>query len=192
MKKYRMLIVILALTAFAVPIQSADYDIDAGGAHSNVQFKIKHLGYAWLTGRFNTLKGDFSYDEKNPKTSKVEVNIDTSSIDTNHSELNKHLRSEDFLNVSKYPDAKFISTSFRKKEKNKAVLNGKLTLHGITKNISIALDQVGHGPDPWGGYRRGFTGSTLLTLKDFGISTDLGPASRQVEMVLNIEGIRRK
>lgn len=192
MKKYLSVTVLLTMSIFVTSIQAAEYDIDVGGAHSTIQFKIQHLGYAWLTGRFNTFDGHYNYDEKKPNTSKVEVNIDTSSIDTNHAELNKHLRSKDFLHVSKFPAAKFVSTSFKEKNKSKAVLEGKLTLHGITKNITIDMEHVGHGPDPWGGYRRGFAGSTVLTLKDFGITTDLGPASRQVEMYLAIEGVRKK
>jgi len=192
MKNYFTIITVLAMSVFVSPIQAAEYDIDIEGAHATVQFKIKHLGYSWLIGRFNKFDGHFSYDEKNPDASKIEVNIDTTSIDSNHAERDKHLRSKDFLHVSKYPTAKFVSTSFKEKGKSKAVLNGKLTLHGVTKNITIDLEHVGHGPDPWGGYRRGFAGSTMLTLKDFGITTDLGPASRQVELFLAIEGIRRK
>jgi polyisoprenoid-binding protein YceI len=192
MKNYLNVTALLVMSIFATSIQAAEYDIDVGGAHSTIQFKIKHLGYAWLTGRFNTFDGHYSYDEKKPDVSNIEVNIDTSSIDTNHAELNKHLRSKDFLHVSRFPTAKFVSTSFKESNKNKAVLKGKLTLHGVTKNISIDLDHIGHGADPWGGYRRGFAGSTILTLKDFGITTDLGPASRQVELFLAIEGIRRK
>lgn len=192
MNKYITLTALLTMSVFTLSIQAAEYEIDAGGAHSSVQFKIKHLGYAWLTGRFNTLRGKFSYDVKRPEASTVMVNIDTSSIDTNHAELNKHLRSKDFLDSSKYPEAIFVSTAFEEQGKGKVTLTGKLTLHGISKNISIALEHVGHGPDPWGGYRRGLAGSTILTLKDFGITTDLGPASRQVEMFLAIEGIRRK
>ena len=191
MKKYITLTALLAMFIYGASIQAAEYEIDAAGAHSSIQFKIKHLGYAWTTGRFNTMKGRFSYDEKNPAASKIEINIDTSSIDTNHSELNKHLRSKDFLNVSKYPTAKFTSTSFKEIGKIKAILKGKLTLRGVTKNITINLEHVGHGADPWGGYRRGLAGSTMLTLKDFGIPMDLGPASRQVEMFLAIEGIRK-
>ncbi|MFK5913979.1 MAG: YceI family protein [Woeseiaceae bacterium] len=192
MKKNLTITALLAMSIFVVPIQAAVYDIDIDGAHATVQFKIKHLGYSWLTGRFNKFSGHFSYDEKQPDASKIEINIDTSSIDSNHAERDKHLRSKDFLDVSKYPTAKFVSTSFKEKGKSTAVIKGKLTLHGVTKNIDIELEHVGHGADPWGGYRRGFAGSTMLTLKDFGITTDLGPASRQVEMFLAIEGVRRK
>lgn len=192
MKKTILSTLLLALSVLAVPAQAADYDIDSKGAHAFIQFKIKHLGYSWLLGRFNKFDGQFSYDEKKPNKSKIEVNIDTSSIDSNHAERDKHLRSADFLEVSKFPTAKFVSTSFKEKGKGKAILKGKLTLHGVTKPITIKLKHVGHGADPWGGYRRGFEGSTTLTLKDYGIKMDLGPASRTVELFLSIEGIRRK
>ena len=119
------------------------------------------------------------------------MNIDPSSIDSNHAERDKHLRGEDFLNVKKYPQAGFVSTSFNETGNGKAVLKGDLTLHGVTKPIVIDVEHIGHGKDPWGGYRRGFAGKTTLTLKDFGINYDLGPASREVEMFLSIEGIRQ-
>ena len=193
MKRY-FVKMMLALTLFipALATQAEEYDIDVKGAHAFIQFKIKHLGYSWLLGRFNKFDGHFSYDEKNPNAARIEVNIDPASIDSNHAERDKHLRSKDFLDVSKFPTAKFISTSFKEKGPGKAVLKGNLTLHGVTKLISIDVQHIGHGPDPWGGYRRGFAGSTMLTLTDFDIKMNLGPASRQMEMFLSIEGIRRK
>ena len=193
MNKIIFAIMLSGLTILMTPIKvnAADYVIDTQHAHAFIQFKIKHLGYSWLIGRFNKFDGEFSYDAKNPKASKVVVNIDPSSIDSNHAERDKHLRSKDFLDVEKFPTAKFVSTSFTPKGKNKAVLKGKLTLHGVTKAISINVSHIGEGKDPWGGYRSGFAGKTALTLADFGINYNLGPASRSVEMFLSIEGIRK-
>lgn len=173
------------------PVYAENYVLDVKGAHAFIQFKIKHLGYSWLLGRFNKFDGSFSYDEKIPAAAKIVVNIDPSSIDSNHAERDKHLRGEDFLDVKKYPEARFVSTSFEEKGKGKAILKGDLTLHGVTRPIVIDVEHIGHGEDPWGGYRRGFAGTTTLTLKDFGINYDLGPASREVEMFLSIEGIRQ-
>ena len=192
MKKTILMTILFTLAVLVAPAQAADYDIDTKGAHAFIQFKIKHLGYSWLVGRFNKFNGQFSYDEKNLATSKVEVNIDPASIDSNHAERDKHLRSKDFLDVSKFPTAKFVSTAYQAKANNKGVLQGKLTLHGVTKAISINVKHIGQGPDPWGGYRAGFEGHTTLTLADFGINYNLGPASRTVEMFLSVEGIRRK
>mgnify|MGYP000131460050 CR=1 FL=1 len=82
---------------------AVEYLIDTKGAHAFIQFHIKHLGYSWLVGRFNTFSGSFDYDEKNPDAASITVDIDTTSIDSNHAERDKHLRSGDFLDVSKHP-----------------------------------------------------------------------------------------
>ena len=139
-------------------VNAADYVIDTRGAHASIKFKISHLGYSWLHGRFNTFSGGFSYDENNPSASKVSVEIDTASVDSNHAERDKHLRSDDFLDVAKYPKASFVSTSFSEQGDGKATLTGDLTLHGVTKPVTIDVVQVGAGKDPWGGFRRGFSG----------------------------------
>ena len=191
MKKTVFTALLLNLAILALPAQAADYVIDTEKAHAFIQFKINHLGYSWLLGRFNRFDGEFSYDEKNPSAASIRVNIDPASIDSNHAERDKHLRSKDFLHVDKYPEARFVSTSFEEKGNGKAILKGDFTLHGVTRPITIDVTHIGHGKDPWGGYRRGFSGSTSFALKDFGIDYDLGPASREVELFLSIEGIRK-
>ena len=188
---------LIGLTAAAALTLSAtanaeDYVIDTEGAHAFIQFKISHLGYSWLLGRFNEFEGNFSYDEKSPESSKVSVTINTASVDSNHAERDKHLRSDDFLDVKKYPKASFNSTSYTPMGNGKAKVTGDLTLHGVTRSVDIDVTEVGHGDDPWGGYRRGFYGKTTLALKDYNIKMDLGPASREVELFLSVEGIRKK
>ena len=167
------------------------YVIDTKGAHAFVQFRIKHLGYSWLYGRFDDFAGSFTYDEEDPSNSAAQVEIKTASLDSSHAERDKHLRGDDFLDVEKYPTATFKSTSYKETGFNKAVLEGELTLKGVTKPIKIEVDRIGNGPDPWGGYRRGFQGQTEFALKDFGIDYNLGPASRTVEMILSVEGVRQ-
>jgi polyisoprenoid-binding protein YceI len=184
-------IALVALITMPSLSTAADYVIDTEKAHAFIQFRIKHLGYSWLLGRFNDFDGTFSYDENNPAASKVEVTIRTASIDSNHAERDKHLRGEDFLDVDKYPQAKFVSTAFQENADKTAVLTGKLTLHGVTRPVSIDVKPVGHGPDPWGGKRRGFEGTTTLKLADYNIDYDLGPAAREVELFLSIEGIEQ-
>lgn len=179
---------VLALPGLAA---AEDYVIDTKGAHAFIQFRIKHLGYSWLLGRFNEFSGTFSYDENNPEASKVSVVINMASVDTNHAERDKHLRGKDFFDVEKYPEARFVSTGFKDNGDGTAVLTGELTLKGVTRPVTIDVKHVGHGPDPWGGYRRGFEGRTTITLRDFNIDFDLGPASRQAELFLSVEGIRQ-
>jgi polyisoprenoid-binding protein YceI len=191
MRKTITPVLILALAIFAPPLAAADYVIDTKGAHASINFRIQHLGYSWLVGRFNEFHGSFSYDENNPGSSKIEVTIDPASIDSNHAERDKHLRSEDFLDVKKFPSARFVSSSYKEMGNNKATLTGNLTLHGVTRPITIDVEKIGGGPDPWGGNRLGFYGTTRLSLSEFGINYNLGPASREVELTLSIEGIRQ-
>lgn len=172
-------------------IQAVEYLIDTKGAHAFIQFHIKHLGYSWLVGRFNTFSGSFEYDEKNPDAASITVDIDTASIDSNHAERDKHLRDDEFLNVEKHPKARFVSTSYRDLGNDKGELKGELTLNGVTRPITIDVTHIGAGMDPWGGYRRGFEGRTSFALADFGIKRNLGPASKEVHLWLGIEGIRQ-
>jgi len=174
---------------FSVSAQAADYKIDTAGAHAFVQFKIKHLGYSWLLGRFNTFDGGFSYDAAAPEKSEIEVVIDTASLDSNHADRDKHLKGSDFLDVKKFPKAVFKSTGFEVKDDNNAV--GTFMLHGVKKTISFPVEKIGEGKDPWGGYRVGFEGKTTLKLADYGITYNLGPASAHVEIELYVEGIRQ-
>jgi polyisoprenoid-binding protein YceI len=192
--KFRVLFssLLAALLTFnSSALMAADYVIDTKGAHAFIQFRVQHLGYSWLYGRFNTFSGKFSYDESAPEKARIEVSIDTSSVDSNHAERDKHLRSEDFLNVKKYPEARFVSTSFVPGKGNKGVLKGNLTLLGVTKPIEIEVETIGAGKDPWGGYRVGFEGKTKFAMADFGKMKNLGPKSKDVEMILSIEGIRK-
>lgn len=172
-------------------LMAADYVIDTKGAHASIKFRVQHLGYSWLYGRFNKFSGKFSYDEAAPEKASIEINIKTASVDSNHAERDKHLRGKDFLDVSKYPEATFISTSYIPGKDGKGVLKGTLTLHGITKAVDIVVESIGAGKDPWGGYRRGFEGKTSFAMADFGILKNLGPKSKDVEMILSLEGVRQ-
>jgi len=171
--------------------QAAEYKIDKQGQHAFVNFKISHLGYSWLYGTFRDFDGSFTFDEKNPEASKVKVTIQTASVDSNHAERDKHLRSDDFLSVGKHPTATFESTSVKSTGEGSADITGNLTLNGVTKPVVIQAKLVGQGDDPWGGYRAGFEGSTKIKLKDFEIQKDLGPAAQEVELILSIEGVRQ-
>ncbi|MDP2485372.1 YceI family protein [Pseudoalteromonas marina] len=180
-----------ALVLSASAVNAAEYVIDTKGAHAFVNFKIKHLGYSWLHGRFNTFDGEFNYDAEKPNASQIMVNIDTTSLDSNHAERDKHLRGKDFLNVGKYPTATFKSTNITFNNDDSGKVTGDFTLHGVTKSITFEIDKIGEGQDPWGGYRVGFEGETSLKLSDYGINYNLGPASTHVDIGLFIEGIRK-
>ncbi|QQE88608.1 YceI family protein [Azotobacter chroococcum] len=170
---------------------AANYLIDKEGQHAFVNFKISHLGYSWLYGTFRDFDGHFSFDAAQPETSKIQVNLKTASVDSNHAERDKHLRSPDFLNVAKHPTATFESTQVKPNGNGSFDILGNLSLNGVTKPVVIAARFIGEGKDPWGGYRAGFEGSTKLKLKDFDIQKELGPASQEVELILSVEGVRQ-
>lgn len=180
----------LAVMSGSVWAEPVKYTIDTKGMHASVNFKVQHLGYSWLTGRFESFSGDYVYDNEQLSNSRIQVTIQTASINSNHAERDKHLRSADFLSVKEYPQAKFASTSISGTDKAMKV-KGDFTLNGVTRPIVIDAHKVGEGKDPWGGYRSGFSGTTTLKLADYGITYDLGPASTEVELELNIEGVRQ-
>ena len=191
----KKLIAVSILTAASVIVSSAvlaaDYVIDTKGAHASIQFRVKHLGYSWLTGRFNKFEGSFSYDAAAPELTRIEVTIDPASIDTNHAVRDKHLRGKDYLNVTKYRVSRFISTGLEVLDDGSMVLKGDFTFHGRTKPIEIQVSEIGEGKDPWGGYRHGFSGFTTINTSDYGMKSMLGPESREIELYLNIEGVRQ-
>lgn len=178
--------VVLALAAPVAP--AADYDIDP--AHSFIQFRVKHLGFSWLVGRFNRFSGSFHYDAGNPAASKIELEVETASVDSNHAERDKHLRNEDFLDVTKHPQAVFKSTRYEG-DADGGKMHGTLTLHGRTNPMVISISKIGEGDDPWGGYRVGFEGWVTFARADYDMNFDLGPSAKNVEMDLYVEGIRR-
>ncbi|WP_194205725.1 YceI family protein [Superficieibacter sp. 1612_C1] len=170
---------------------AADYKIDKEGQHAFVNFRIQHLGYSWLYGTFRDFDGTFTFDEKNPSADKVNVTLNTNSVDTNHAERDKHLRSADFLNAAKFPQATFKSTAV-KADGDALDVTGDLTLNGVTKPVTLKAKMIGQGDDPWGGKRAGFEAAGKISLKEFNIKTDLGPASQDVELIISVEGVQQK
>lgn len=193
-KAMAVLLCLTGFTASYVPASLADnYVIDTKGAHAFVQFRVKHLGYSWLYGRFNDFSGDFYYDPKKPEDSKISVVVDMRSLDSNHAERDKHVRSSDYLDVKKYEESRFVSRSYEVTGEKTGKLTGDLTFFGTTKPLVIDVEHIGGGKDPWGGYRQGFEGRATLTPADFGLDLGkkLGPAAATVELMLTVEGIKQ-
>jgi polyisoprenoid-binding protein YceI len=192
LKKSILALAVSSIGIISLPALADTYEIDVKGAHASINFAVQHLGYSWLTGRFDNFSGEFTYDPKNPEASTVSVTIDTNSVNSNHAERDKHLRGEDFLNVAKFPQATFVSKKIvLDDDKDEFDIIGDLTLNGVTKSITIEVDKIGEGKDPWGGYRAGFSGETEIKMKDFNIKMDLGPASQTVKLQLEVEGIKK-
>ena len=171
---------------------AADDKIDKEGQHAFVDFKISHLGYSFITGTFKDIDGKFSFDAAKPEDSKIEFNVNTASVFTNHAERDKHIASDDFLNASNFGKATFVSTSVKSTGANTADVTGDLTLLGVTKPVVVKATFLGEGKDPWGGYRAGFEGTTTIKRSDFGKQKDLGPKSDAVELYVSFEGVKAK
>jgi polyisoprenoid-binding protein YceI len=182
----------LALTATAAPALAAEeqYAIDDG--HTFVTFEISHIGFAWIPGTFNQMSGSFTYDPENRSNSSAEFTVMTKSLDTNHAKRDKHLRGEDFFNVSEYPEATFESTSYEPTGENTAVLKGDLTIKGTTRPVELQVTEMAAREDPWGNFRRAFQATTEISLDAFNVDEyGLGEASSTAELRIAVEGLRQ-
>ena len=179
---------VLALS-LAPATNAATYLIDVEGAHASINFETSHIGISVLNGRFDNFSGSFEFDEENPGASTVAVEIDANSINSNHAQRDNHLRSADFFDVANHTTASFVSTDIEVTGEKSAVITGNLTIRGVTKQVALDSTFLAAGEDPWGGYRAGFTGETVINLKDFGMDGMLGAAD--VKITVNVEGIRQ-
>jgi polyisoprenoid-binding protein YceI len=156
-----------AKVAYA-PVPGGDYQIDP--AHSIIGFSIRHLEIAWVEGRFKDFKGTIHFDEKDVTKSSVEFTAKVESIDTGVEPRNKHLRTADFFDVEKYPEMSFKSTRVERKGKDGYVLQGDLTLKGVTKQVALPFTATGAIKDPWGNTRFGVSAQTKIDRRDYGIT----------------------
>ncbi len=170
MTRRLLAVAMLALTAIAstLPAFAADtYEIDP--VHSAATFKVKHL-FTMVPGRFNTMSGAIVYDAKAVENSTVDATIDATSINTENDMRDKHLRSADFFEVDKYPTLTFKSTKVAKVADGKLEVTGNLTIRGVTKPVTLAVEMLGFGPGPDGKQRGGFHATTQINRMDYGVS----------------------
>ncbi|MBL1379131.1 YceI family protein [Zobellella iuensis] len=172
----------------AGPVLAADYKVDP--AHTSVVFEVGHLEVSTLVGRFNEFEGDYHFDGDNPSAARARLTIQAESIDTNHEDRDKHLRSPDFFDVRQYPTLSFESTGYEG-DKDSGTLAGNLTVHGVTQPVAFDVRFIGEGADPWGGYRNGFSAETRIKRSDFGMSYGLPGVGDEIAIRLFIEGIRQ-
>jgi polyisoprenoid-binding protein YceI len=191
MRKQLGILVFALAVACAVPAQAATYEIDAG--HSSVEFKIRHL-VSSVRGSFNQFEGTFDYEPDKPQEWKTKAVIQAESIDTNVGKRDEHLRSADFFDVEKYPTLSFESTGISDATAESAKLSGNLTIHGVTKPVVFDLEIHGVTKDMRGTPRAGFTATTTVNRKDFGLTwnkvLEAGKVmvGEEVQITIEIEG----
>ena len=139
----------------------------ADPVHSEIAFSARHLMVSKTRGRFTSHDVTIVTSE-DPLGSSVTATIDLASVDTGSEQRDSHLRSADFLDVEKYPTMSYRSTGIRQDDDG-WVIDGELTLHGVTREVPLAVEVNGFGPDPFGGQRAGFSATAQLSRRDFGI-----------------------
>ena len=143
--------------------------IDA--AHSDVAFKVRHLMVSKVRGQFTRFEGTITVGRE-PSDSSVVATIDMSSVDTSNEERDGHLRSADFFDVERFPTMTYRSTGVRP-EGDGYVVSGILALHGMTKPVDLIVEFNGVSNDPWGGVRAGFSATTEINRREFGMDLSL-------------------
>jgi len=140
------------------------------GSHSTAEFSVRHLMITNVKGRFGTLAGTVEYDPEKPEASQIDVTIDATSIDTRDEKRDAHLRSPDFFDVEKFPNLTFKSTSVKKTDDGFAA-TGDLTIHGVTKSVTLEVEGPSdQSKDPWGNTRIGASATAKINRKDFGLN----------------------
>jgi polyisoprenoid-binding protein YceI len=138
--------------------------------HSQIEFSVKHLMITTVKGRFTGVVGTVQIDDANPANSSVDVRIDVNTIDTREAQRDAHLRSADFLDAEKFPQLTFTSTRIAERKGDAFKLVGNLTIHGVTREVVLDVTDEGRGKDPWGGERAGFSATTKINRKDYGLT----------------------
>jgi len=169
MKSLALGFVALGLAAYTAPARASVWEIDS--AHSSTEFSVKHMMVSTAKGRFDKINGTLNLDDKNPTKSNIELTIDASTIDTHEPKRDGHLKSPDFFDVAKFPTITFKSTKIEKAGKAKFKVTGDLTMHGVTKSVTLAVD----GPtapmkSPFGTTSSGASATTKINRKDWGLT----------------------
>ena len=166
-------------------------------SHSAIAFTVRHMVVSKTRGRFTRWNGQIRFDPDDPAASSVEVTIEPGSVDTADAQRDAHLRSADFFDVEKFPLATFRSTKVEDREGDRYRITGDLTLRGVTKPVVLDVTYEGAGKDPWGGERAGFSASTSLDRKQFGLEWNKALETggllvgEKVDLTLEIEAVRQ-
>jgi len=168
MKKFTSIIALLALL---LPLTATASTWTLDPDHSTVQFKVRHLMISNVRGVFEKVSGTLNLDEKDITKSKVDVTIDTASVDTNIKKRDDHLRSVDFFDAAKFPTMTFTSTKVEKAGADKLKVFGNLSIKGKTRPVILEVENFSPEiKDPRGKERRGASATTNINRKDFGVN----------------------
>ena len=179
-----------AVTSFGSLVQAAPLKYDVDAVHSTVIFRLQHMGAGYSYGRFNGIEGSVTWDAANPAASSVNLKVAAASVDTGNVDRDKHLRSPDFFDVAKFPDITFTSTSV-KATGTTLEIAGKLSLHGVTKDVTVAMEKTGEGKGRAGESLIGFEGVLQIKRSEYGMNYGPGALGDDVRLIIAIEAMRK-
>ncbi len=171
--------------AAAAPAAGTSYKIDP--VHTSVVFRIKHAGVSYFYGRFNKVAGSFAFDKADPKKAGFDVRIRADSVDTNDRKRDQHLKSPDFFNAKEFPTISFKSRSVESADSESLRVTGDLSLHGVTKSITVEMKHVGSTSGPRGA-KCGFEATFTISRSEFGITYGAGALGDDVTLMVGLEG----
>jgi polyisoprenoid-binding protein YceI len=164
-------------------------------AHTQVEFAVKHMMITTVKGRFSDVTGEILLDEATLPNSKVNIDVNVASIDTREAQRDTHLRSADFFDVDKFPKMTFRGRAIEG-PLHEFKLTGDLTIHGVTRPVTLAVTHEGRGKDPWGGERIGFAATGKIKRSDFGrtwnaaLETGGFLVGDEVKISLDVEAVK--
>ena len=169
MRRYITLMFPLFILAAPVFTHAVTWEMDP--AHSSIQFKVRHMTVSSVKGDFSKFRGSVIMDDKDVTQMKVEAAIEAASVNTGHTQRDDHLRGPDFLDVARYPAITFVSRKVIKADGDKLRVTGDLTIHGVTREITVDVEgPTAEVKDPGGNFRRGATATTKIGRRDFGLA----------------------
>jgi polyisoprenoid-binding protein YceI len=190
----RFLVAMLGLVAASPALAADTYDIDP--VHTSVLFSAQHFNAGLFFGRFDNTTGTVVIDDANLAASKISVTTQVSSISTWNTQRDTHLKSPDFFDATQFPNLTFVSKSITKNG-SKYSVTGDLTIHGVTKSVTVDFTKTGEGDDPWGAHRAGWYAEFNLKRSDYGMKFMQPTATAagigdDVKLIVSLEGTRKK
>ena len=187
--KARILTLFALATVLAAPAIAATFKVDT--VHSTVIFRVKHMNASYAYGRFNNITGSFTIDEKDPAASAFDFTIKVDSVDTANGGRDAHLKKTDFFNAAQFPTITFKSKSVKAAGKGAFDVTGDLTLHGVTKSITVKIENTGMSKGMKGESIAGIETTFTIKRSDFGMKNMLNMVGDDVQVTVASEGAAR-
>jgi polyisoprenoid-binding protein YceI len=186
----RLVAACLLVLSLAAPSFAAEsYKVDP--VHSSAVFRIKHANVSFFAGRFNAPDGTLVLDEADPSKSSFNIVLSVDKVDTANEKRDAHLKSPDFFNAKQYPTITFKSTSVKKGEGSALQVTGDLTMHGVTKSVTVPVELTGKGQFPPGTQRAGVEATFTVKRSDFGMNGMQGMLGDDVKVLVGLSGMKQ-